>query len=302
MKKVLILFNYRQNKLYDNSVLVKSLASHVGAQVEFYQGAIKELTVRADSGGLVIWDEMNGRDLADYDLVIFRLWYQNPEKAAAAARYLQQHKIRFFDSDVAEADHISKLHELTVLVSAGLPIIDTLLASPQRLLTAMREQALPVPWVMKDIYGRKGQLNFLIRDEQDLARVLEEHPKIIFMAQPYIPNKGDLRLFVIGGKVHFAIERKRKTDVTHLNNISQGARSRFIELGELPDECKRLAEAASIALKREIAGVDLLIEEESGRVLILEVNSQPDLVSSFEAEKIKSLADFIKAQVERIEK
>jgi tetrahydromethanopterin:alpha-L-glutamate ligase len=94
----------------------------------------------------------------------------------------------------------------------------------------------------------------------------------LFYLQRYIDSgddSHDFRIFVIAGK---AVAAMRRSGVTWLNNVHQGARCEPVMLDEIL--LTRLAEDAVKSLEMNYAGVDI-IRDRHGRATVLEVNSIP---------------------------
>jgi glutathione synthase/RimK-type ligase-like ATP-grasp enzyme len=95
------------------------------------------------------------------------------------------------------------------------------------------------------------------------------------------------------------IERARRNDKTHLNNTSQGAPAKIVSLETIPPELRRASTKAAKILEREIAGVDILQDKNTGLWYCLEVNDGPQLASgSFIKEKNVAFAEFLQRKVE----
>ena len=93
----------------------------------------------------------------------------------------------------------------------------------------------------------------------------------MFYVQRAIDHGGrDVRVFVIGGRVLGAIER-RVPEGDWRTNVSRGGSARAFEL---PAAWGQLAVRASEAVGAEYAGVDLLPARD-GSVFVLEVNAIP---------------------------
>jgi glutathione synthase/RimK-type ligase-like ATP-grasp enzyme len=94
----------------------------------------------------------------------------------------------------------------------------------------------------------------------------------LFYLQRYVDSgddSHDFRVFVIAGK---AVAAMRRSGITWLNNVHQGARCEPVLLDEIL--LVRLAEDAVKALDMNYAGVDI-IRDRNGRATVLEVNSIP---------------------------
>ena len=125
--------------------------------------------------------------------------------------------------------------------------------------------------VVKPIFGSMGLGISRVSDEDMAWRVFRvvETVRGVFYLQRFIPHGGrDIRVFVVGGKVLGAMERRAPGWRT---NFSRGGSVRAFEL---PPEWAELAVRAAEAVGAEYAGVDLLPTED-GTVYVLEVNGIP---------------------------
>jgi ribosomal protein S6--L-glutamate ligase len=126
--------------------------------------------------------------------------------------------------------------------------------------------------VVKPVFGAEGRGMQRLSD-RELAwrtfRVLEQTGQLIYQ-QKFIQHAGhDLRVFVIGGKVHAAMRRIAGADWR--TNVAQGGRAERVELS--PRE-KELAVQAALVVGCAIAGVDLLAGSH-GELYVIEVNAVP---------------------------
>jgi ribosomal protein S6--L-glutamate ligase len=95
--------------------------------------------------------------------------------------------------------------------------------------------------------------------------------RAVFYVQRAVNHDGrDVRVFVVGGRVLGAIER-RTSDGGWRTNVSRGGSARPFEL---PPAWEQLALRAAAAIGADYAGVDLLPSRE-GTVFVLEVNGIP---------------------------
>ncbi|MEK8143141.1 RimK family alpha-L-glutamate ligase [Streptomyces sp. M10(2022)] len=157
------------------------------------------------------------------------------------------------------------------LVEAGLPTPRTALGlTPEAALTAL--ESIGYPAVVKPLQGSWGRLVSALPDRQTAETVLEyvaalpsPQARIVYL-QEWIAKPGrDIRVIVVGGEALAATYRRSEHWRT---NVARGAVS---ELCPLTPNITKLAVMAAQAVEAEIAGVDL-IEDETGEILVLEVN------------------------------
>ena len=118
---------------------------------------------------------------------------------------------------------------------------------------------------------------FWIRSEADLTelreKAIDKDGKQIrgYLVQPYIPNDGDYRLFVVGYKTLGGFKRSPKEEKVVMNK----SRGKSVGLDEVPEDVAAEAEKACRALGVEVAGVDLVRDSRDGKVYVIEVNEAP---------------------------
>ena len=127
--------------------------------------------------------------------------------------------------------------------------------------------------VIKPIFGSMGHGMVRVSDPDVAFRVVRslEQLRIVFYVQRVVDHGGrDVRVFVIGGRVLGAIER-RAPEGQWRTNVSLGGSARPFEL---PPSWEQLALRATAAIGADYAGVDLLPSRD-GTVFVLEVNGIP---------------------------
>ena len=96
------------------------------------------------------------------------------------------------------------------------------------------------------------------------------------MAQEFIKASQRIRVFVVGGKAIAAITRPtrwRRRFIAKVNGeFPEGRREALLPV---PQEDADLAVSAANALDVDIAGVDVIHEDSTGKAYVLEVNSAP---------------------------
>lgn len=245
-------------------------------------------------GTFGLYDTRNEREIQAYSAVYFRYWALQEGHATSAARICKILKVPFIDDETIRAGTRNKLSQYVMLSEAGIAIPRSLMGAPEALIKHYRRYNFTFPFIMKDKSGTRGQGNYLVHTEDEMREVEQANPDRSFILQDFIPNDGDYRVFVIGGKAKLLIQRKAVTG-SHLNNISQGGSAQILPLSALPDEAIRQSEQAAELFGRDVAGVDLVLSKADGRYYCFEVNRAPQIEhASFEHEKADVLREYLK--------
>jgi tetrahydromethanopterin:alpha-L-glutamate ligase len=159
-----------------------------------------------------------------------------------------------------------------MLQRAGVPTPPTwAVESLETARAVVRTEASPArPLVLKPLFGSQGRGLALIESEADLPPA--DALAGVYYLQHYVSEGSgrwrDWRVFVAGGQ---AVAAMLRHGVTWKTNAAQGAACEAVE----PDgQMSALAVAAAAAVGAGFAGVDI-IRDETGRLLVLEVNSNP---------------------------
>lgn len=306
-EKILILFVKRNTKAHKDGKhnFVEAIKLHLPEKVNVEYSFYDDLVYSIVDGKAQIFDTKNNRDLKDYDLVNFRFWHGAGEQAAACAEYLKKNDVAFYDREVGEYRSKSKLSEYFRLWAKGLPMPDTLFCREHVLTAALKlHREFTFPLIVKDIDASKGKNNFLVKTKAKIHTILLENSDNSFVIQNFIPNDGDYRVLVYGRSIAGVIQRRRTSNKTHLNNTSQDGEAIFIDASEFDDNFKKLAIKAAAVFKRQIAGVDLIIDSETSKISVLEVNNTPQIdTGTFVENKVHALAEyFSKGQSVKVKK
>ncbi|MBI3983689.1 ATP-dependent zinc protease [Candidatus Microgenomates bacterium] len=136
---------------------------------------------------------------------------------------------------------------------------------------AIKQGTLSYPFVAKPNLGARGEGVMLIKQATDLKR-LGELKQLIF--QNYIPNKGDWRALVLGGRVLGIIKRTAQPG-QFLNNVAQGGRARGENDPAVVRAVVDVATKATAALGLAFCGIDVILDERDGQFYFLEANTMP---------------------------
>ncbi len=198
-----------------------------------------------------------------------------------ALHWVETHGVPVMNSPRAIERSVDKFYTTALLQEAGLPTPETVVcegtADAMAAIRAMLgrrslgEGGDDV--IIKPIFGSMGHGLVRVSDPDVAFRVLRslEQLRAVFYVQRAVDHGGrDLRVFIVGGRVRGAIERRAPPGEWR-TNVSRGGSARPFEL---PPAFEDLALRAAAAVGADYAGVDLLPSRE-GPVFVLEVNAIP---------------------------
>lgn len=279
-KDVLVFFSFKKHKTgYYNTLFnpLKEVDSQYG--LNLMQGSLKDIHIEVINNKLHVTDAMTGRALDSFDYVRFELWLKSPQQALAAATYMDRHNVPFMGHEALNTLCTTKIGELVRLSDSGLPLPRTFMSSNEQILERFKADELPFeyPFIAKaaDTFG--GQMNYLVHNYNELRAALITHKDQFFVLQEFIPNQFDYRVLIMGGEIKIVLKRARDAASTsHLNNTSAGVEGEFVSIETLSKEMQADAlKAAELTLRSDFAGVDLIVNSETGAHAILEVNEAP---------------------------
>jgi glutathione synthase/RimK-type ligase-like ATP-grasp enzyme len=246
----------------------------------------------------------DGRPLHNFDLFYFRAVGSELEWSKLLAMYAQRHKIPLVDQYLLDHGALRRFKAVAgaLMAEAGVRYPQTTFVESVADLKAELANNWQYPVVVKlSQGGRHGMGTYWLRGEVDLEEMLEKSkdaegkPRRGYLIQPYIPNDGDYRLFVVGHQVLGGFKRQPKEEKVVMNKSI----GKSVGLKELPGEVKVQAEKASIALGVEVAGIDLVIDSNTSEAYVIEVNEAPQF-KVFEKRTglnaIKAVMEYLKAK------
>jgi glutathione synthase/RimK-type ligase-like ATP-grasp enzyme len=236
-----------------------------------------------------------------YDLIYFKSFYRYSEMASAIASYLQQEKIQYICHEIDEAISFSKLTQYARLSLEKLPIIPTVFVEKMMWQQGVKqiEATFGFPCIFKATDAKGGDANYLVHTADELIAAASNH-ECDFVAQELVPNEYDLRVLIADGAIKRVIKRQRVDETSHLNNTSKGASATLVPINEISNTVQQISCDAAAVFHREIAGVDIMTNSQTGEVVILEVNASPQVATgAFKEEKLDVYADLFKALLSR---
>ena len=140
---------------------------------------------------------------------------------------------------------------------------------------------------------QRGTGVFLVDSTKQALKLIKTYPHAAsYLIREYIPNDGDYRLFTINYKVIAVMKRIPKKGEFR-SNISQGGTGIKIDLDSVP-ELIEIAQKAAKITKNDIAGVDIMINKETGVPYVLEVNRGPQFAGVSKATGVNIARHIVK--------
>jgi RimK family alpha-L-glutamate ligase len=188
-----------------------------------------------------------------------------------ALHWIEKTGVPVMNSARAIERSVDKFYTTALLQEAGLPTPETVVCEGAT--EAMAAVAEMGDVIIKPLFGSMGHGMVRVSDPDVAFRVVRslEQLRIVFYVQRVVDHGGrDVRVFVVGGRVLAAIER-RAPDGQWRTNVSLGGAARPFELSPAWEQ---LALRAAATIGADYAGVDLLPSRD-GTVFVLEVNGIP---------------------------
>jgi gamma-F420-2:alpha-L-glutamate ligase len=208
------------------------------------------------------------------DFILCRTGAETDYFTLAVLRHFERRGVRLVNGPEAIDLVADKLHTMQRLARAQLPIPATILGKFP-IDADVVEQELGFPVIVKTLRGTRGTGVLKCEDRsqfEDLAGLLASaDAKADFLFQHYVRSSHgrDVRVLVIGGRVIAAMERRSPAGQFKSNVSLGGIGIAYTLTGEMAE----LAARASDTLGLEVAGIDILFDEDGYR--ICEANSAP---------------------------
>ena len=216
----------------------------------------------------------DGHSLERPEFILCRTGAETDYFTLAVLRHFERRGVRLVNGPETIDLVADKLHPMQRLARAGLPIPATMLGKFP-IDADVIESELGFPVIVKTLRGTRGTGVLKCEDRsqfEDLAGLLASaEAKADFLFQHYVRSSHgrDVRVLVIGGRVVAAMERRAPPGHFKSNVSLGGVGISYAPTGEMAE----LAARAADALGLEIAGIDILFDDDGYR--ICEANSAP---------------------------
>ena len=213
-----------------------------------------------------------------------------------ALHWIEERGVTVMNSPRALERSVDKFYTTALLEEAGLPSPETVVCEgPADAMAAVRAMG---DVIIKPLFGAMGHGMVRVSDPDVALRVTQALDEIraVFYVQRAVDHGGrDVRVFVVGGRVLGAIERRAPAGEWRTNVSRAGSARPF----DLPAAWGALAVRAAAAVGADYAGVDLLPARD-GAVFVLEVNAVPGWQALQEVTGIDVAGAIVDHLVERV--
>lgn len=296
MKRVLLITNADDGVQAPHVAVVHAFAADMtrnNPDIQFEACIVQQLVFRAENGSISI--TLNGQELHEhYDVVQLRNVHVFADYANAIRLYTDHYRVRLINRADAVLPYYGKVSQGFLMMLNGIAT-PSLISSPSNdtLLAALADEPFGFPLIIKHNLGIKGRYNYLVHS-LDEAREKLTDTKQGFLAQPFVPNSGEIRYLRFGTEAAPLLFKKLAAKGTHLNNTSQGGSGELVQVADVETNALEHADQAAEIMGRSVAGVDILLGDD-GKHYILEVNPTPSIATGvFLSEKQQAYADYLK--------
>ena len=222
--------------------------------------------------------KITGANLTDFDLIYLLTVGDRKWEWYLACQYLsEKYGTKIVDQKVVDPNYkifFSPTAELKKQVENGINFPKTtVVVSAKTVAQALINFSFPV--IVKTSHLQRGLGVSLVNSTEKIKEIIAKYKKESpsFFIREFIPNDGDIRVFVIGYKALGAMKRTPK-EGDFRSNISRGGLGTKFDLNSNP-QIKEIAEKMALLNQSEIAGVDIIIHKETGVPYVLEINRGP---------------------------
>ena len=222
--------------------------------------------------------KVGDQDLADFDIIYIRMVGKRIEDATLVANYAKKKGVKIVDGiyskELLYPSSISKAHETMKLISGKVPMPRTIYGKLSYL-SEIAPKEFGFPFVFKSTTGRKAREVWSPKDEEDMKEIVAKLRELEkagsrFFAQEFVKASTRYRVFILGGEPVTAVSqgtkwRKRFT----LEEKNHGI------VDPIPSDVAAIAKQAARACDLDISGVDVLKDDETGELTIIEANAAP---------------------------
>jgi len=236
---------------------------------------------------------VNGKDIKEFSFVWLSSYWASRNLIYAIRLYLDHYRVAHTFAEKST----SKLTDLLKFAFNDICVPDTFYSDKTDIseVTLELEQACNYPMIMKDLKGSRGKYSELINNREELFAKTANLPKNKkFFFQKFIPNEYDWGVLVANGEV-VSGEMSYRNAGEFRNHRLHGATEIFVDVDQIPDNVKKMAIKASKALGLSWSRSDILIDKNTNKAYLLEVNRAPGITSG--SAEIEGAQSFLNTQL-----
>lgn len=274
-KKLLILVD----RLFKTHEAIAAAIEKSDANIQVTLRRISDIDILIEKNDVTM--SINGEEIKNFNLVFFRR-IGDLHVVGSVIVYLDKNRVPFIDEGLRRtAIRMDKLTSLIRCVFAGIETIPTYYCHYKHIDTNIEVLAkkFGYPIIAKKIHEHFLKGVYIVRNKSDInllkKNALNKRNKR-FIFQPFISIKEEYRLLVLGNEVKSINTRPtRSFNKLKVDYLDPDLYETYLLNDDVPEKIKDLAIAAARVLDLQIAGVDICIEEKTGKMYVLEVNRGP---------------------------
>ncbi len=210
------------------------------------------------------------QDIGDFDIIVTNYREESimiSKFIAATKPELKTIVVNSRECEYSSSKHVQYLD----LYRMGLPFPKTIYAySLQNLQEILQENnCFQLPLIVKANRTSHGNDNYLFKSWAEISDFFAQNDIREYIIQEYIPNNFDYRVFIFGEN-YCVSKKERHTGTGHRNNVALGAEESIVEdlNAAILKDCFKAVKSAGVTH----AGVDVVVDKQTGTHYILEVN------------------------------
>lgn len=208
--------------------------------------------------------------------VVYRTFCDNFEAKKIFYSMLIDHGVHLVNArGLAVPEIRSKLYQYALVkdISEFNPIQTYYFTKYDTFESSVSAGALSFPLVFKPLTGAGGKGIVLAHSFLDIEFLAEGEIKE-YIVQPVVSNTHDYRVIIIGGKAIGVLKRSAK-EGTFVNNVSAGGNISEEKDPKIETLLKDMAERIAAHFEMDVAGVDIIYDDDNDLYRFMEINIMP---------------------------
>ncbi len=294
MKQILLLCRRDDRIDYDTSQTMKAgMKDFESADVTYVACDYEDLIISYDTKlSITTGDNV---DLSNFDAIFQFGWFKTKlleDTALSVARYAEYYGIPHANQEALYTRSRTKISQYVIAGLAGIQTIPFIVTNNSDAVANWASNHT-FPLIVKAVAASRGNHNYLAKSPEEIKQIIADNTDQQFVVQTFIENDGDYRLIILDGTVKLAIHRKGE-EGSHLNNTSKGGSGVVVPVEDLSKVMVDEAVTISRELRREVGGVDMVVDKRDGKHYFLEANNMPQLsTGSNVPAKLSVLNDYL---------